>query len=128
MAGGIADHIGVSARSVRVVFVLLTLFGGVGVVLYGVFWIVLPPPPGHPERIRTTWLQWVLGAILAVVAIGVVAYTLPLGSLFVPSVLAIFGAALIWRQASETQRARWWRLSRSSLTPNLASGSACYES
>ena len=33
-----------------------------------------------------------------------------------PSVLAIFGAALIWRQASETQRARWWRLSRSSLT------------
>jgi signal transduction histidine kinase/phage shock protein PspC (stress-responsive transcriptional regulator) len=116
VAGGIADHIGVSARSVRIVFVLLTLFGGVGVVLYGVFWIVLPPPPGHPERIRTTWLQWLLGAILAVVAIGVVAYTLPLGSLFVPSVLAIFGAALIWRQASETQRARWWRLSRSSLT------------
>ena len=77
MAGGIADHIGVSARSVRIVFVLLTLFGGVGVVLYGVFWIVLPPPPGHPERIRATWLQWVLGAILAVVAIGVVAYTLP---------------------------------------------------
>ncbi len=116
VAGGIADHIGVSARSVRIAFVLLTLFGGVGVVLYGVFWIVLPPPPGHPERIRTTWLQWVLGAILAVVAIGVVAYTLPLGSLFVPSVLAIFGAALIWRQASETQRARWWRLSRSSLS------------
>jgi len=116
VAGGIADHIGVSARSVRIVFVLLTLFGGVGVVLYGVFWIVLPPPPGQPERIRATWVQWVLGAILAIVAIGVVAHTLPLGSLFVPSVLAIFGAALIWRQASETQRARWWRLSRSSLS------------
>jgi len=116
VAGGIADHIGVSARSVRIVFVLLTLFGGVGVVLYGVFWIVLPPPHGQPERIRATWVQWVLGAILAIVAIGVVAHTLPLGSLFVPSVLAIFGAALIWRQASETQRARWWRLSRSSLS------------
>ena len=116
VAGGIADHIGMSARWVRLVFVLLALFGGVGVVLYGVFWIVLPPPPGQPERIRATWVQWVLGAILAIGAIGIVAHTLPLGSLFVPSVLAIFGAALIWRQASETQRARWWRLSRSSLS------------
>jgi signal transduction histidine kinase len=116
VAGGIADHIGVSARWVRVVFVLLALFGGVGVVLYGVFWIVLSPPPGQPERIRASWVQWVLGAVLAIGAIGVVARTLPLGSLFVPSVLAIFGAALIWRQASETQRARWWRLSRSSLS------------
>ncbi len=116
VAGGIADHIGVSALSVRIAFVLLALVGGIGVVLYGVFWIVLPPPPGQAERIRTTWVQWVLGGILAVVSIGVVAETLPLGSLFVPSVLAIFGAAFIWRQASETQRARWWRLSRSSLS------------
>jgi signal transduction histidine kinase len=85
-------------------------------VLYGVFWIVLTPPPGEAEPIRRTWLQWVLGGILAAIAIGVVAITLPLGTLFVPSVLAIFGAALIWRQASETQRARWWRLSRSSLS------------
>jgi signal transduction histidine kinase len=116
VAGGIADHIGVSAASVRVVAVLLTLLGGVGVVVYGVFWILLPMTPGEPEPTRRKWIEYVLGGVLGIAAIGVVSQTLPLGSLFVPSVLAIFGGALIWRQASETQRARWWRLSRSSLS------------
>ncbi len=126
VAGGIADHIGVSARSVRIVFVLLTLFGGVGVVLYGVFWIVTPPP-GHPERIRATWLQWMLGAILAVVAIGVVAYTLPLGSLFVPSVLSdLRGGIDLAAGLGDAARALVAAIEVVA-KPNLASGSACYD-
>jgi signal transduction histidine kinase len=34
----------------------------------------------------------------------------------VPSILACLGGALIWRQASDTQRKRWWRFSRTSLS------------
>jgi signal transduction histidine kinase/phage shock protein PspC (stress-responsive transcriptional regulator) len=116
VAGGISDHIAVPVLAVRAVFVLLAFAGGTGVVIYGVFWIVLPTPPGWPEPRRTVWRQYVLGAILGVVAIGLMAKTMPLGTLFVPSVLAIFGGALIWRQATETQRERWWRLSQSSLS------------
>jgi signal transduction histidine kinase len=44
----------------------------------------------------------------------------PLGSLFVPAVLACVGGALIWRQAGETQRQRWWRFSQSSLSARTA--------
>ena len=43
-------------------------------------------------------------------------HTLPLGWWFVPSLLACFGVLLLWRQASETDRERWRRLSRGSLS------------
>jgi signal transduction histidine kinase len=117
VAGGIADHLGVSAAAVRLVFALLTVAGGIGIPLYGVFWIVLPTPEGQAGSSRIpAWLGYVIGTIVAVGAIFGLARTMPLGNLFIPSVFAVFGAALIWRQASETQRARWWRLSRSSLS------------
>ena len=46
-------------------------------------------------------------------------HTLPLGWWFVPSMLACFGVLLLWRQASETDRERWRRLSRSSLSAGV---------
>ncbi len=117
VAGGIADHLEVSAAAVRLVFVLLTVAGGIGIPLYGVFWIVLPTPEGQAGSARIpAWLGYVIGTIVAVGALFGLARTMPLGNLFIPSVFAVFGAALIWRQATETQRAHWWRLSRSSLS------------
>ena len=117
VAGGIADHLDISAAAVRLVFVLLTVAGGIGIPLYGVFWIVLPTPEGQAGSARIPgWLGYVIGTIVAVGALFGLARTMPLGNLFIPSVFAVFGAALIWRQASETQRAHWWRLSRSSLS------------
>ena len=121
VAGGIADHLGLSSTAVRVGFVLLTVAGGIGIPLYGVFWIVLPTPAGESGSSRVpTWLAYLLGTAIAIGAIVVLARTMPLGDLFIPSVLAILGAALIWRQASETERARWWRLSRTSLSADAA--------
>ena len=117
VAGGIADHLDISAAAVRLVFVLLTVAGGIGIPLYGVFWIVLPTPEGQAGSARIPgWLGYVIGTIVAVGALFGLARTMPLGNLFIPSVFAVFGAALIWRQASETQRAHWWRLSRISLS------------
>src|SRR6266545_2888010 len=85
------------------------IFGGVA------GWIVLQTPPGSPRRTRFDWLGYVVGAVVVVAGVLTLAQAAPLGRLFIPSALAVFGGALIWRQASEPQRERWWQLSRTSL-------------
>ena len=42
VAGGIAEHYGIDATLVRVIWALSLLFGGLGAVAYIVLWIVLP--------------------------------------------------------------------------------------
>jgi phage shock protein PspC (stress-responsive transcriptional regulator) len=42
VARGLAEHLGTEVVWIRLAFVLLTLAGGIGIVLYGAFWIVLP--------------------------------------------------------------------------------------
>ena len=116
VASGIADHLRISPRSVRIAFILLTFADGLGVILYGAYWIVVPTPPGSRRRSRfSDWIAYAAGVVLVVVAVFGVTRTMPLGQLLIPSTLAIFGGALIWRQASEGQRESWWRTSRRSL-------------
>jgi len=117
VAGGIADHLGLRPSWVRLAFVVLSVSGGLGVLLYGAFWIVLHTPPGAPkEGSRRSALEYLTALVAAAVVLVLNARTLPLGWWFLPSVLACFGGALLWRQASETERERWRRLSASSLT------------
>ncbi len=45
MAGvcaGLADYFGVDVNLVRLVFAGLTIFGGMGVLLYAVAWLIIP--------------------------------------------------------------------------------------
>jgi signal transduction histidine kinase len=120
VAGGIADHLGVPARWIRIVFALLTVAGGLGALLYGVFWIVLPTVPGTVTSKRAVVLEYAAAALVVTGAVLSALHGTPLGSLFVPAVLACVGGALIWRQAGETQRQRWWRFSQSSLSARTA--------
>jgi signal transduction histidine kinase len=116
VASGIADHLRISPARVRVVFILLTLANGLGIILYGAYWIVLPTPPGSRQPTRLAdWLRYGIGAAMVAGTVFTVARTMPLGQLLIPSTLAIFGGALIWRQASDVQRESWWRTSRHSL-------------
>lgn len=116
VAGSLADHIGISRNLVRIAFVLLSMSAGLGIFLYGAFWIVLPSAPGaRRESTVRIAIEYLVAAVAAVGVLLLNAHTLPLGWWFTPSVLACFGAALLWRQASETERDRWRRLSLSSL-------------
>lgn len=45
VCGGLAEHVGVDPARVRMGFVLTTVFGGAGAVLYLVLWAVLPEAP-----------------------------------------------------------------------------------
>lgn len=42
VAGGLADYFGMDPTIVRMIFVLLVIFGGSGVLLYIILWIILP--------------------------------------------------------------------------------------
>ena len=115
VAGGIADHLGISAIAVRAAFVAAAFGGGLGVVLYAVFWIVLPVTHDDGSS-RTSPLQYV-GAIAAgIIALASSTWLSPFGDLFVPAAIGCVGAALLWRQAGAGQRERWRQMSRTSLT------------
>ena len=114
VAAGLAEHIGTTSRVVRFCFIALAAAGGLGVALYGAYWIVLPTPPGVRPRLPG-WLEFAAGTVVAVAAVALVATKLPAGGLVLPTVLACLGGALIWRQASETERVRLRMLSRESL-------------
>jgi signal transduction histidine kinase/phage shock protein PspC (stress-responsive transcriptional regulator) len=122
VCGGIAAHIGVSARVLRIVFVLLSFAGGLGVVLYGAYWIVVPEEPGAPARSKAiAMIKYAVTAAATVAGLAFVFGAIPFGGqLFIPIILALLGAALIWRQSGEVERQRWWRLSRTSLESRAA--------
>jgi len=121
VATGLAAHLGIPRRWVRLAFIVLAFSGGLGLLLYGAFWIVLPSAPeAKPDGPIRSSLQYLVAAVAALVVLAINVHTLPLGWWFVPSVLACFGVLLLWRQASETDRERWRRLSRSSLAAGHA--------
>jgi phage shock protein C len=56
VCGGLGEFFGVDANILRVVFVLMTVFGGSGLVVYAVIWLIAPrasrvgAPPGDVLR------------------------------------------------------------------------------
>lgn len=111
---GLARHLGIPTWLVRVAFVILAFAGGIGVVLYAAFWAVLPLQPEDPDvdpaaaRAADTTRLLALAAVAIGVALLMTAAgaTIVTGAL-VPIILAVVGAALIWRQADEEQRDSW---------------------
>jgi signal transduction histidine kinase/phage shock protein PspC (stress-responsive transcriptional regulator) len=100
VASGLGDHFHVEPTLVRLAFVVLTLAGGAGVVLYAGGWLFLPTQsePGHPrDRSRNDVVQVVA---LGVITLGVLLLARSLGlgfgnALLWPVVLAAIGTALI---------------------------------
>ena len=42
VCGGIADYFGLDKALIRVIYLLAVLFGGVGILVYIIFWIIMP--------------------------------------------------------------------------------------
>jgi len=45
VCGGLAEHFDLDATLIRVLFVLLAVLGGSGLVLYVAMWIIIPKEP-----------------------------------------------------------------------------------
>lgn len=45
VAGGLADYLNMDSTLIRLIFVVLTLAGGPGLLLYLILWLVMPEEP-----------------------------------------------------------------------------------
>jgi phage shock protein PspC (stress-responsive transcriptional regulator)/signal transduction histidine kinase len=133
VCGGLAAHLDIDVRAVRIAFVVLAFVGGTGLILYAAFWAIVPQQsdasqqsemraPSGSQRRRPD-----KGDLLAlcVLAGGVVLLVrqsgLWIGDTFVwPVLAAAVGVAIIWHQADESQRRRWAASARAPLTERPA--------
>lgn len=54
VSGGLADYLNIDVVIIRIIFVLLALFGGGGVLIYIVLWIAIPAQPYNFATIKDT--------------------------------------------------------------------------
>jgi signal transduction histidine kinase len=128
VAGGVADHLGVNVLWVRTAFVVLAAINGAGVIAYGLLWIFvrqeateLPRSLGRTERQQALGLAAMgIGAGLAAAALG----NTVVGWIVGPLGVAAVGAAVVWREADESQRRRWTAGARSGVTGVAGGGRA----
>ena len=57
MCAGIAAYFGIDPTLVRLAFALFTIFGGAGVLLYLVAWIVIPEEDGDGSSIAESFVS-----------------------------------------------------------------------
>ncbi|MGH3567543.1 MAG: PspC domain-containing protein [Pseudonocardia sp.] len=111
VAGGVADHLGVDVLWVRAGFLALAVLSGAGVVAYALLWMFVRQE--HVDVLRVVpraERQQAVGLAALGVAIGLVGAALGdtmIGWVVGPLGVAAVGAALVWREADETQRRRW---------------------
>jgi signal transduction histidine kinase len=120
VAGGIAQHLGVPVLWVRAAFVVLAGVGGAGVLAYGLLWIFVRQETGDVVRhIPRTQRQQAFGLAAIGIAVGIAGSAA--GDSFVgwivgPLGVAAIGAAVVWREADQTQRRRWTEGARTGLS------------
>jgi signal transduction histidine kinase len=117
----VARHLGVSRRSVRITFILLTLAGGAGLAAYVFLWALTPegdldvdpsqvPDPGTPPERRQWGLVLVVGGLLVVGGAVLLTPVLGggvIGTLLVPLFTIAVGAIVAWSNLDDAQRSRW---------------------
>jgi signal transduction histidine kinase len=109
VASGIAAHLNVSVLLVRILFVVLASFNGLGALLYAAFWAVLPVAPGQRgsgrnRRQLVPFIALGIGIILVQALSGLTGVQSVIGWLV--AVVAV-GAGIIWRQSDPRWRERW---------------------
>lgn len=108
VAAGLGHYFGIDPTIVRLAWVLLTLWGGAGVLLYIIAWIVVPEHPGGheaaawdvydagPRRVPSPEERRTLGWLLIAAGGAVLLFGTPFFRvLFTPSVI-IGGGLLLW--------------------------------
>ncbi|HEU5001480.1 MAG TPA: PspC domain-containing protein [Actinomycetota bacterium] len=109
VAGGLAEQLRVDPTLVRAGFVLLSLCGGVGVLVYIVGWMSLPTAEVPVEHLDAGGQRAVgVGLVIAGVVILLHAAGIWVGTALAWSVgLVVLAVALIWFRGNDSDRARW---------------------
>jgi signal transduction histidine kinase len=109
VASGLSEHLGIDVLLLRIGFVASIILGGLGLVLYAAFWVVVPQAKDDPSRLdRTDARVQLVGFAALGAAMLLVAQLLGAGpGLIWPAAAMIAGAAVLWRQADDASRDRW---------------------
>ncbi|MFD4372781.1 PspC domain-containing protein [Streptomyces sp. NPDC058486] len=125
VARGLAGHLGLPVAWVRAVFAVLVLTEGLGLLLYAIFWIVVPlgvGGRGEPRSLfeatedgRRRLRKPDRGQILALIALAIGASVFianlridgETGRYVWPTLLIGVGVVLVWRQADNARRDIW---------------------
>ena len=112
MCAGIGRHLRIDPLIVRIVFVAAATAGGVGILVYGLAWVLVPADDGVPDGRAAAWARRLprgRGAIEVAVGMGLVtlAFLLTMRALGIwlsdavvwPVVLLAAGAGMLWRQS-----------------------------
>lgn len=70
VASGIAHRFGIDPLIVRGIFIVLTVFAGIGILLYGIAWALLPEPDGRihaQEAGAGRWSAGMTGAVITTI-------------------------------------------------------------
>src|SRR5579864_2243800 len=108
VCGGIAEYLAVDPSLVRLAFVVATLWGGIGLLLYIVLAIILPvdssattiPMSAERSRLVAGLVLVVLGGLLLAGNLGLAPWLS--WSMFWPSLLIVIGAGLLLRSPHMT--------------------------
>ncbi|HVU72366.1 MAG TPA: PspC domain-containing protein [Mycobacteriales bacterium] len=105
---GVADHLRISVRLVRVIFVVLAATNGVGVLAYGLLWAFVPDDGGEVSwrRLRKRSIAAIAATAVVAISIHSIGGSLGFGTVW-PLTLAVLGALLIWMRAEPERRAQW---------------------
>ncbi|WP_027940920.1 ATP-binding protein [Amycolatopsis taiwanensis] len=127
VSGGLADHLGVRVLWVRAAFAVLAAFGGAGMVAYGLLWVFVPQQANEEatEPASTKERQQALALVLLGIGLSVGSSMLSgaiSGWVAVPVAVALVGAAVVWREADESQRRRWRDGARSGVAGVVVGG------
>ena len=121
VCAGLAEHLGLNVRHVRVAFVLASLVGGAGVAAYLLLWALTPQSPevpaapgtgtvpsGRPDNEAMRNLVVGLGLLVLGAAIFAQQHGVDLRLGFLAPLLAVAaGAALAWSRLDDTERGKW---------------------
>lgn len=139
VARGLAGHLGLPVLWVRVVFIVLAMMNGLGILVYALLWFFVPLGVGgvaeaKEPRDAKSWLAGRRpdkGQIVALIAlacgVGILLDNLNLGAANAalwPLLLIGAGVAVVWRQADNSLRARWVEMSHGPRFWPLARGAA----
>lgn len=114
VCGGFATRLGIKERNIRVIFALLTLMFGLGVLLYMTFWLVLTRSGEEHSIIQQIFAsrreaQFVLVAFIATLLLIITLQSTggrTSDGFGWPLLLSAFAAFAVWRGASSDERTR----------------------
>ncbi|MGW3468870.1 ATP-binding protein [Saccharopolyspora sp. NPDC000995] len=124
VASGVAEHLNLPVLWVRGAFAALAVCGGAGILAYALLWVFVPQSTGVEQPISVKERQQGVGMILLCIGAMVAAVSFIAAPTWVvaPLVVVLVGAAVVWREADESQRRRWRQGARSGVAGALLGG------